>query len=146
MGERVIVRQNSHFETTILALDPHDPDAHEFHVVDAVHHMTPYGMLLSGLGSCTAIVLHTYAQHHGVALQEVELRLQYDRVFADDCAECEDIEEYREQIEEEIVLAGDLTPQERKRLFLVSRHCPIHKMLTQGIEVRSYLDEEEKPG
>jgi len=28
-----------------------------------------------GLGSCTATVLHTYAQHHGVDLREVELRL-----------------------------------------------------------------------
>jgi uncharacterized OsmC-like protein len=143
LGERVIVRQNSSFETEILALDPHDPDSHQFHPVDNVSHLTPYGMLLSGLGSCTAIVLHTYAQHHGVILREVELRLQYDRVFADDCVECEDIQEYKEQIEEEIVLIGDLTPEERKRLFLVSRHCPIHKMLMQGIEVKSHLEEEQ---
>jgi putative redox protein len=99
-------------------------------------------MLLSGLGSCTAIVLHTYAQHHGVDLQEVELRLNYDRIFADDCVQCEDIQEYREQIEEEITLIGNLTPEERKRLFMVSKHCPIHKMLQHGIEVKSYLGEE----
>jgi len=30
MGERVVVRQNSKFETEILALDSHDPDAHQF--------------------------------------------------------------------------------------------------------------------
>lgn len=142
MGESVIVRQNSHFETRILAQDPHDPDAHQFYPADEVHQLTPYGMLLSGLGSCTAIVLHTYAQHHGVDLQEVELRLKYDRVFADDCVECEDIQEYREQIEEEITLIGNLTPEERKRLFMVSKHCPIHKMLQHGIEVKSYLGEE----
>jgi uncharacterized OsmC-like protein len=99
------------------------------------------GMLLSGIGSCTAIVLHTYAQHHGVDLREVELHLTYDRVFAEDCVECEDILEYREQIDEQIVLTGDLTPQERNKLFLVSKHCPIHKMLIQGIEVRSHLEE-----
>jgi uncharacterized OsmC-like protein len=141
MGEKVIVRQNSRFETEILALDPHDPSAHQFHPVDDVHHLTPYGMLLSGLGSCTAIVLHTYAQHHGVNLHEVELRLEYDRVFAEDCEDCERIEEYREQIEEEIVLTGELTPEVKKRLFLISRHCPIHKMLTRGIEVQSRLAE-----
>ena len=142
MGESVIVRQNSDFETRILAQDPHDPDAHQFYPADDVHQLTPYGMLLSGLGSCTTIVLHTYAQHHGVDLQEVELRLKYDRVFADDCAECEDIQEYREQIEEEITLIGNLTPEEQKRLFMVSKHCPIHKMLQHGIEVKSYLGEE----
>lgn len=142
MGEKVIVRQNSRFETEIQALDSHDPDAHHFYPVGDVRQLTPYGMLLAGLGSCTAIVLHTYAQHHSVDLREVELRLQYDRVFADDCKDCEGIEEYKEQIAEEIALTGDLTPQDRKRLLAVSKHCPIHKMLTGGIEVQSRLTEE----
>ena len=139
MGEKVIVRQNSQFETEILALDPHDPDAHHFYPVGDVRQLTPYGMLLAGLGSCTAVILHTYAQHHSVDLREVELRLRYDRVFADDCKDCEEIEEYREQIEAEIALSGELAPQERKRLLRVSRHCPIHKILKQGIEVQSRL-------
>jgi uncharacterized OsmC-like protein len=141
MGEQVIVRQNSRFETEILALDAHDPDAQAFHPVGDVRYLTPYGMLLAGLGSCTAIVLHTYAQHHGVDLREVELRLEYDRVFAADCEDCEGIDEYKEQIEEDIALFGELAPEERNRLFLVSRHCPVHKILAQGIEVHSRLAE-----
>ena len=145
MAERVIVRQNSAFETEFLALDPHDPDAHDFHPVEHIHQLTPYGMLLAGLAGCTAIVLHTYAQHHGVDLQEVELHVQYDRVFADDCENCEGIEEYREQIEEQIVLTGDLTPEERRRLLIISRQCPIHKMLSHGIEVNSRLAEDAEP-
>jgi putative redox protein len=142
MGESVMVRQDNQFQTQVLAVDPHDPEAGQFQLVEAVHHLTPYGMLLAGLGSCTAVVIHTYAQHHGVDVQEVELRLRYDRVFADDCEECESIEEYVEQIEEEILLVGGLTPAERRRLYMVSRHCPIHKMLTRGIEVKSRLEEE----
>ena len=141
MGERVVVRQNARFETEILAADPHDPEGEDLQPVGDLRHLTPYGMLLAGLGSCTAIVLHTYAQHHGVGLEEVELRLEYDRVFAEDCEKCEAIDEYREQIEEEIALSGDLSPQERKRLLAVSRFCPIHKMLAQGIEINSQLAE-----
>jgi putative redox protein len=141
LAEYVVVRQNSDFEIEILARDPHNPEDDQFHPVDAIYHLTPYGMLLSGLGSCTAIVLHTYAQYHSVDLQEVELRLEYDRVFADDCVECEGIQEYREQIDEEIALIGGLTPQERRKLFMVSKQCPIHKMLAQGIEVTSSLVE-----
>lgn len=139
MGERIIVRQNSRFEIEILALDSHDANAHEFKAVGDVRQLTPYGMLLAGLGSCTAVVLHTYAQHHGVDLDEVELRLEYDRVFEDDCERCEGIQEYEERIEEEIALMGELTPAERNRLYMVSRHCPIHKMLAGGIEVHSAL-------
>jgi uncharacterized OsmC-like protein len=146
MAERVIVRQNSSFETEILAQDPHVPHADHLHPVEHVHQLTPYGMLLAGLASCTAIVLHTYAQHHGVDLDEVEMRVEYDRIFAEDCENCEDIEEYKEQIDEEIVLTGDLTPEERGRLLLISRYCPIHKIISHGIEVSSRLGESPAPG
>lgn len=142
MGERIIVRQNSDFITEILALDPHDPDADEFEVVEQVHQLTPYGMLMASLASCTGIVLHTYAQYHNVALEEVELRLNYDRIFADDCEECEQIREYTEQIEEEIELIGDLTPKEKERLYRVSLQCPIHKIINHGADVKSYLAED----
>lgn len=145
MAERVIVRQNRMFETEILAADPHVPQAEHFHPVEHIHQLTPYGMLLAGLAACTAIVLHTYAQYHDVTLDEVELRAQYDRVFAEDCEQCETIEEYKEQIEEEIVLVGDLTAQERSKLLVISRQCPIHKMLSHGIEVKSHLVEERAP-
>jgi putative redox protein len=145
MAERVIVRQNRMFETEILAADPHVPQAEHFYLVEHVHQLTPYGMLLAGLAACTAIVLHTYAQYHDVALDEVELRAQYDRVFAEDCEQCETIEEYKEQIEEGIVLVGDLTAQERSKLLVISRQCPIHKMLSHGIEVSSHLVEERAP-
>lgn len=143
MGESVIVRQNNDFELEVLARDPHNPDAHQFDPVDDVRRLTPYGMLLSGLGSCTTIVLHTYAEHHGVDLQEVELRLEYDRIFDDDCVNCESTQEYTEQIEIEIILIGNLTLAERKRLYMVSKHCPIHKMLKHGVQVKSYLEEEQ---
>ena len=145
MAEKVIVRQNSSFETEILALDPHVPEDDQFHSVVHAHQLTPYGMMLTGLAACTGIVLHTYAQYHGVDLDEVELRAEYDRVFRDDCRDCEEIEEYKEQIEEEIVLTGDLTPEERRRLMVISRQCPIHKILSHGIEVASHLADSPEP-
>lgn len=142
MSEQLIVRQNREFGTEILAPDPHRPGDAQFYPVEHIYHLTPYGMLLAGLATCTAIVLHTYAQNHGLDLEEVELRVGYERVFADDCRDCEAIDEYREQIVEDIVLRGNLTPQQRQKLLLISRYCPVHKMLHQGIEVHSRLAEE----
>lgn len=139
MAERVIVRQDREFWTTFEASDPDDPDGAEVQAVHAIGELTPYHMLLASLGSCTAIILNTYAQHHGLDLQSVELRLSYDRYFPEDCERCEEIDQYEERIDEELALAGDLTPQERQRLYAVSKHCPIHKMIGQGIEVRSRL-------
>lgn len=141
MSETIIVRQNREFLTEILAPDPHRPEDPQLYPVEHIYHLTPYGMLLASLATCTAIVLHTYAQNHGVDLEEVELRLGYERIFADDCRDCEAIDEYREQIVEEIVLKGHLSPQEQQKLLVVSRHCPVHKMLHQGIEVVSRLAE-----
>jgi uncharacterized OsmC-like protein len=44
------------------------------------------------------------------------------------------------------VLTGDLTSEERRRLLIVSRYCPIHKIISHGIEVDSRLGESSTPG
>jgi uncharacterized OsmC-like protein len=142
LAERVIVRQNREYEIEVLAADPHSPDAEGLQPVEMIYQLTPYGLLLAGLGACTAVVLNTYADYHEVGLEQVELRLSYDRTFDEDCEHCQSIDDYQEQIEMRIVLEGDLTAAERQKLFAISKHCPIHKMLAQGIEVKTSLVEE----
>ena len=138
MSEVVIIRQNAHFEIEVMAAEA-DGERGDFHSVERLHEVTPYGLFLSSLGSCTAIVLHTYAQNHGLDLQDVEIRLEYRRLFQEDCQNCEDARPYEEHISEEIALRGDLTEGEREKLFRISHQCPIHKMLQSGIEIRSQL-------
>lgn len=142
MTERLILRQNNKFETEFLSTDPHRPDSPEFQPRAYVHELTPYGMFLAGLAGCTSVILHTYAQNHGLDLREVELRLTYERVFDEDCETCEEIDQYTEQIEEEILLVGELDESERDKLFLVSKQCPIHRIVEDGIEVHSKLVKE----
>lgn len=138
MSEIVIIRQNQYFETEITALDVENQSS-DFLPVSELHEVTPYGLFLTSLGSCTSIVLHTYAQNHHIHLQEVEIRLEYRRLFQEDCQNCEDARPYEEHISEEIALRGDLTEREREKLFKISHQCPIHKMLQSGIEIRSQL-------
>ena len=146
MAEAVIVRQNSRFEIQIDAIVQHDHEHEhrhanqsepEFQPISDIRYLTPYGMLLASLGSCTTVVLHTYAQNHGVELDEAEVRVSYDRVFADDCEDCEEIDEFHERIDVAVALTGQLSASERTRLHMIARHCSIHKMLEQGIEVRT---------
>lgn len=139
MAENIIIRQNSRFETEFLATDLDDPDDGGFSSISHIHAITPYSMLMAGLGACTAIILNSYARNHGLALRDVDVRLQYSRNFKEDCKNCEDNEKYEEQIEMEIVLNGELTPDERQKLFSISRQCPIHKILKSGIMVQSKL-------
>lgn len=109
-----------------------------------IHELTPYGMLLASLGGCTAIILNTYAQNHGVAVHEVEVDLEYERVFAQDCIDCEEIEQYTEQITQRLTLRGDLSDKDRAKLFHIAHQCPIDRMLQAGIRIESTLVKEEE--
>jgi uncharacterized OsmC-like protein len=139
MAKHVIVRQNRAFEIEFRVLDPRDSESDETQPVTHIHELTPYTLLLASLGACTTIVLNTYAQNHDVDLQAVETHLRYKRVFQHDCENCEEIERYEEQIHEELTLTGDLTGEERKKLFHISKQCSVHKILEAGLEIRSQL-------
>jgi len=128
MAERVIVKQDSQFRTRFLAADPEDATSVEFETVEDIHQLTPYGMLLSSLASCTALVLHTFAQHH-------------DRVFRDDCENCEEDQKYREEVSEKILLNGDLSQSDRDKLLRIAHHCPIYQMMKPGILINTSLIE-----
>jgi uncharacterized OsmC-like protein len=136
MAERVVLRQNDRFEVEVLASSPPEEDSQALERVEHLQNLTPYGMLLASLGSCTAILLHSYAQNRGLKLREVELQLSYARNFKQDCDDCEGADQYDERIDLEIALSGELTEQERERLLLVSMQCPIHKIIKGGIQVR----------
>ena len=141
MAEIVVVRQNNKFETEFLTADTEagDEAGRELHPVHAIHELSPYGLLLVSLGACTAILLHSYAQNHNVKLQEVEMRMTYGRVFATDCKDCEETDKYAEGIDAEVGFVGELSPAERNKLFLISQHCPVHKILHNGIRTEFRL-------
>jgi len=141
MAERVIVKQDSHFRTIFFATDPEDPHSREFEKVDDIHQLTPYGMLLCSLTSCTALVLHTFSQNHDIPLKEVELHITYQRVFREDCEDCDEDKEFNEEIIERILLKGDLSAPNREKLLRVAQFCPINKMLEDGVSVITSLIE-----
>jgi uncharacterized OsmC-like protein len=141
MAERIIVKQDRQFRTQFLAADPEDIHSNVFESIDDIHQLTPYGMLLCSLASCTALVMHTFAQNHDIGLKEVEMHMSYQRVFREDCEDCEEDKEYTEEISERILLEGDLSAADREKLLHVAHFCPIFKMMKEGITVTSSLIE-----
>ena len=141
MAERVIVKQDRHFRTQFLAADPEDIHSNVFETIENIHQLTPYGMLLSSLASCTALVMHTFAQNHDIGLKEVEMHMSYQRVFREDCEDCDESKEYNEEINERILLNGELSAAEREKLLHVAHFCPIFKMMKEGITITSSLIE-----
>jgi putative redox protein len=101
---------------------------------------TPYDLLLSALGACTAITLRLYANQKQWPLDAVEVRLRHSRIHALDCATCEtDPNAKLEQVYKELRLIGDLTPEQRQRLEQVSSKCPVQKTLLAGMHITTEL-------
>ena len=124
MPERVIIRQWSDFSIEFQATGEQDDN---FKPVEHLHELTPFGMLLAGLGSCTTILLLSYAQNHELDLHMVEGFLEY-----------QPDEERRtgwEKISMRLRFEGDLSPEDEKRLFVVAEQCPIERMLVDGTPV-----------
>ena len=99
----------------------------------------PYALLLSALGACTSMTLRLYAGRKGWALREVVVELDIARVYAEDCAHCEDPRAMVDQITRRITLHGDLDAAQRTRLAEIAAKCPVHKTLVAGVRVRDEL-------
>jgi putative redox protein len=96
---------------------------------------TPYELLLGALGACTSMTLLLYARRKGWSLENVEVLLRHDRIHAADCEECETREGWLDRIEKEIVVAGDLTPEQVTRLGEIAHRCPVNQTLLREIQI-----------
>lgn len=88
--------------------------------------MTPAALLLASLGSCTAITIRMYADRKNIALDAVKIHLEI-------CKEEEMSANTR--ISRKIELTGDLTTEQLNRLMEIADKCPIHKILTNPIQI-----------
>jgi uncharacterized OsmC-like protein len=142
MSERVVVYLDKSFRTDFKSADPHDEESDVVENVMHLHNLTPYGMLLASVAACTAIVVNSYAQNHGIPLRGVTVDTRYDRVFVEDCDDCDEDNVYEEVIKESLNFEGDLDQKQLKRLHQVAKACSIRRLLENGIQVQTEEEEE----
>ena len=105
---------------------------------------TPYELVLGSLAACTATTLRLYANHKGIALAGVDIRLVFDRVHADDCEDCDERRDgWIERIQSHVTIRGQFDDGQRKRLGQVAQRCPVHKTLTNGMEIMDSVEFDE---
>lgn len=87
----------------------------------------PTELLASSLAACTSATLRMYADQKGWDLQEVKLEIDLDR----------DEKANKTVINRKMQLFGNLDEKQRERLFKVANACPVHKILTNPIEINT---------
>lgn len=93
--------------------------------------LTPYELILGGLGACTSVTLKMYAQRKGWMVEDIDVNLEMS------------VEKDKTPvITRRIKVKGDLTADQCDRLLQIANHCPVHKLLANPIDIESALFEE----
>ena len=90
----------------------------------------PKELLASSLAACTSITLRMYANRKGWNLTDVKVEVTFDT----------DSVGNKFKIIRNIELFGDLDIDQKTRLLNIADKCPIHKILTNPIEITTALN------
>ncbi|MFC5191099.1 OsmC family protein [Algoriphagus aquatilis] len=92
---------------------------------------SPTQLLASSLAACTSATLRMYADRKGWDLEEVKLEvsLEVNR------------EDNKTEIHRKIELIGNLDQSQRDRMLAIANACPVHKILSGTIAIKTDLKE-----
>ena len=98
---------------------------------------TPYQLLLSALGACTAMTMKMYADRKRLPLESVRVTLNHTRHHEPDVENAVEGTGGRqlEVLHRKISVTGDLTDEEREAIMAMADKCPVHRTLSGNLEI-----------
>lgn len=78
------------------------------------------------------MTLRMYAERKGLQLTRVRVELAHDKIDGENGP--------RDRITRKITLEGQLTDAERQRLLEIAGKCPVHRALSQSMQLDCELD------
>jgi putative redox protein len=90
---------------------------------------SPKELLAAALAACTSATVRMYADKKEWELQEIKLEIDLER----------DEDQNKTVINRKIEFIGDLDEAQRTRLLRVAESCPVHKILSNPIEIHTRL-------
>jgi putative redox protein len=99
----------------------------------------PYELLLMALGACTSMTVRLYAKRREWPLERVVVRLRHEKIYIEDCENCDTQPAKLDHIFREIQFIGALIPEQTTKLMEIADKCPVHRTLTHKIKITSKL-------
>lgn len=100
---------------------------------------SPYDLVTAALGACTSMTLRMYANRKKWPVEQILVRLDHNKIHAEDCAECETRVGKVDRIVREIEIHGDVDAEQRARLLEIADKCPVHQTLERQNEIVTKL-------
>jgi putative redox protein len=90
---------------------------------------SPSELLASSLASCTLITLRMYINRKQWNVSEIDIKVDFER----------DLDQKVSLFTRKIEITGEIDDAQRQRLEIIANSCPIHKTLTNSIEIKTTL-------
>ena len=89
----------------------------------------PGEFLMMSLASCTAITVRMYADRKKMALDKIRVEVTFEK------------QQFKSVFTRDVYLEGELSEEDRQRLLEIAEKCPVHKTLSNPIEIETKQSE-----